>query len=201
MMDAMASRPARTQPRQERSQRRRDAIVRAAAELATENGFAAVSHRGVAERAGVPLGSTTYYFSCLDDLLGEAAAASLESWVAHGAEVIANAGPGPYDPGPAAELVVRALLPGTDYATVLCYYEQILGSARHPAVAEVLRSGRSRLEGMIAEALDTTGFAGRFSAGLALGVVDGAVLSALSEGRRDVAGFATDLLAELFSGA
>lgn len=190
---------ARSQPRQERSQQRRAAIVRAAAELATEKGFAAVSHRGVAERAGVPLGSTTYYFSCLDDLLGEAAGASLESWIAHGGEVIATAGPGPYDPAAAADLIVRALLPGTDHATVLSYYEQLLGSARQPAVADVLRTGRSGFEGMITEALDTTGFAGRVSAGLVLGVVDGAALSALAEGRSDVVGFASGLLAELLT--
>jgi DNA-binding transcriptional regulator YbjK len=39
--------------------------------LGTE-GRAAVTHRRVAARAGVPLASTTYYFSSLDDLITEA---------------------------------------------------------------------------------------------------------------------------------
>jgi DNA-binding transcriptional regulator YbjK len=48
--------------------RRRQEIVVAAAELVTEVGTAGLSHRKVAARAGVPLGSTTQYFATLDDL-------------------------------------------------------------------------------------------------------------------------------------
>ncbi|MGJ0203537.1 TetR family transcriptional regulator [Leucobacter sp. gxy201] len=47
---------------------RKRAIVRAAAELITENGPAGISHRSIAERAGVSLGSTTQYFASLDEL-------------------------------------------------------------------------------------------------------------------------------------
>jgi DNA-binding transcriptional regulator YbjK len=49
-------------------ERRKQEIVAAAAELVTEVGTAALSHRKVAARAGVPLGSTTQYFATLDDL-------------------------------------------------------------------------------------------------------------------------------------
>ena len=48
---------------------RRDRIADAALAIVLEQGVAAVSHRAVAERAGVPLGSTTYHFESLDDLL------------------------------------------------------------------------------------------------------------------------------------
>ena len=44
----------------------------AAAELLAEGGFEAVRHRAVARRAGLPLASTTYYFSSLDDLIARA---------------------------------------------------------------------------------------------------------------------------------
>ncbi|MFI0484960.1 TetR/AcrR family transcriptional regulator [Actinomadura sp. 9N215] len=47
---------------------RRRAIVEAAAELITEVGSGGLTHRLVAGRAGVPLGSTTQYFATLDDL-------------------------------------------------------------------------------------------------------------------------------------
>ncbi|GAB98279.1 DNA-binding transcriptional regulator YbjK [Kineosphaera limosa] len=50
-------------------QGRRRAIVEAATELILEVGLSNVNHRRVAERAGVPLGSTTAYFRSLDDLL------------------------------------------------------------------------------------------------------------------------------------
>lgn len=51
---------------------RRRAIVAAAADLIVEIGITHLTHRRVAARAGVPLGSTTHYFASLDDLRGEA---------------------------------------------------------------------------------------------------------------------------------
>ncbi len=66
---------------------RRDRIAAAALEVALAQGVHAVSHRAVAAAAGVPLGSTTYHFRTLDDLLaaamGRAAAAfaaELDAW-------------------------------------------------------------------------------------------------------------------------
>lgn len=47
---------------------RRRAIVTAAAELVRERGAAGLTHRAVAARAGVSLGSTTQYFASLDEL-------------------------------------------------------------------------------------------------------------------------------------
>lgn len=47
---------------------RRRAIIEAAAELVVEGGAASLTHRAVAARAGVSLGSTTQYFGSLDEL-------------------------------------------------------------------------------------------------------------------------------------
>ncbi|WUI00716.1 TetR family transcriptional regulator [Spirillospora sp. NBC_00431] len=58
---------ARTRSRRDPEGRRR-AIVEAAAGLITEVGSDGLTHRLVAGRAGVPLGSTTQYFATLDDL-------------------------------------------------------------------------------------------------------------------------------------
>ncbi|EUA51731.1 bacterial regulatory s, tetR family protein [Mycobacterium xenopi 3993] len=55
-----------------KGERRRYALVTAAAELLCEGGFEAVRHRAVAHRAGLPLASTTYYFSSLDELIASA---------------------------------------------------------------------------------------------------------------------------------
>lgn len=51
---------------------RRKTIIRAATELVPEVGSDNVTHRMVAERADVPLGSTTYYFDSIDELVHEA---------------------------------------------------------------------------------------------------------------------------------
>lgn len=62
------------QPRTHRAsaQRRREALLDAAAELAAEVGAGAVTHRAVAARAGVPLSTTSYFFSSIDELMSEA---------------------------------------------------------------------------------------------------------------------------------
>lgn len=63
------------QPRRKRDpEARRAAIVTAAAELITEIGVDAITHRMVAARADVPLGATTQYFATLDDLRNAALA-------------------------------------------------------------------------------------------------------------------------------
>ena len=62
----MARMTAATTPKGER---RRYALVCAAADLLCEGGFQAVSHRAVADRADLPLASTTYYFSSLEELI------------------------------------------------------------------------------------------------------------------------------------
>ena len=51
---------------------RRDRIIDACLDVITEAGVAGTSHRRVAEAAGVPLGSMTYYFDGMDQLLTEA---------------------------------------------------------------------------------------------------------------------------------
>ncbi|WP_062290953.1 TetR/AcrR family transcriptional regulator [Demequina phytophila] len=51
---------------------RRDRIIDACLGVIAEVGVAGTTHRKVAEAAGVPLGSMTYYFAGMDDLLREA---------------------------------------------------------------------------------------------------------------------------------
>ncbi|MEV6621458.1 TetR family transcriptional regulator [Amycolatopsis sp. NPDC051106] len=48
---------------------RRARIAKAAIEVVAQRGIDGVTHRSVAAAAGVPLGSTTYHFATLDDLL------------------------------------------------------------------------------------------------------------------------------------
>ena len=54
---------------------RREEILRAALRLIGSRGMHHVTHRDVAAEAGVPLGSTTYYFATKEELLQRGAAA------------------------------------------------------------------------------------------------------------------------------
>lgn len=60
------------EPVQDRSRSKHDKLLRAAIELLAEGGTRAVTHRAVAERAGVAPASTTYYFRSIEDLTNQA---------------------------------------------------------------------------------------------------------------------------------
>lgn len=68
-------------PHRASAQRRRAALLEAAAELAAEVGAGAVTHRAVAARAGVPLSTTSYFFASIDDLVAEALRTNVNDFV------------------------------------------------------------------------------------------------------------------------
>jgi DNA-binding transcriptional regulator YbjK len=61
---------------------RRKKIADAAIAVVAERGVEGVTHRAVAAAAGVPLGSTTYHFATLDDLLAVALRTAAEHNIA-----------------------------------------------------------------------------------------------------------------------
>ncbi|RVX40740.1 TetR family transcriptional regulator [Nonomuraea polychroma] len=67
---------------QARGRRRRATLLDAAVDLLTEGGFAAITHRAVAQRARLPLAATTYYFTSRDQLLAEAFAQLVDTELA-----------------------------------------------------------------------------------------------------------------------
>lgn len=147
----------------------------------------------------MPLGSTTYYFSSLDELLGAVADLLYDECLTRGAAVLEAADPGPYSTPEAAGVITSAILPSDDAGHILTYYEQLLGAARHPAVAQAWRSARPRLEQVVRDAMALAQCSDVASPGVLLAVVDGAVISALSEGRHDILRFASGLVAELLT--
>ena len=75
MKRALPSRPPRRRPARAAASEplpRREAILDAALAVIAARGTESVTHRSVAAEAGVPLGSTTYYFSSRDELVREA---------------------------------------------------------------------------------------------------------------------------------
>lgn len=178
-----------------KGERRRYALISAAAELLREGGFEAVRHRAVARRAGLPLASTTYYFSSLDDLVLKAVeyicaveTAQLRARVdalprrRRGVEAT-------------ADVLVEMLVGDPDGEAsseeLISRYERYIACARHPELREIQhRLARQRVDA-VAEAVARSRRTLRIDLVRALiHAVDGAVVSALvsdGDGPREVA--------------
>ena len=61
---------------------RRNALLRATIEVVAEGGYAAITHRAVTEKAGLPITTIGYFFSSIDELAEEA----LRTFTQHDAE-------------------------------------------------------------------------------------------------------------------
>ncbi|GAB2934424.1 TetR family transcriptional regulator [Rhodococcus aerolatus] len=172
-----------------KGERRRQALAEAAAELLAEGGFDAVRHRAVAERADLPLASTTYYFDSLDDLV----LAALE----HGAATELAAARDRLESTPtrrrgteaAVELVLDLLVGPTGEGsreTVVARYERFVASARRPAVGALQRRMRSQLDEVLTEILVRCGReVTPDRLGQLVAIVDGAVVGSLIESGPD----------------
>lgn len=169
--------------------RRRDELARAAAALMLREGPGALTHRRVAHEAGASLSATTYYFDSLDDLAAAAGGALAEAWADHARSVLATAAAG--DPAAAARVLVDAVLPPGDDDEVRSHYENLLGAGRNAALAGAFAAGRAVVDDVLGELVERTG--APTSAAVTIALVDGAVVTALTE-RRPVRATATALL-------
>lgn len=112
---------------------RRLALLEAAVRVIGRGGIAAVDHRAVAAEAGVPLGSTTYYFASKDDMVAQALEHVADR---EAARIAAELDDGLLDT--AAETLPERLadtLIGVwagDLVVLLAQYELYLESARRP---------------------------------------------------------------------
>jgi DNA-binding transcriptional regulator YbjK len=162
--------------------------VSAAAELLSEGGFEAVRHRAVARRAGLPLASTTYYFSSLDDLIARAVehVGMLEvAQLRARANALSRRRRGPET---TAEVLVDLLVgdvsgPGLA-EQLISRYERHIASIRLPALREGMRRSLRQRAEAVAEAIDRSGRSVRIELVCTLiYAVEGSVVSALVEGR------------------
>ncbi len=186
-----------------KGERRRAALVAAAAELLVEGGFGAVRHRAVAERAGLPLASTTYYFDSLDDLVYAATEHVGRRDLARGRERLARLDTEQRNLDTVVELVLDQLL-GTDpqHEAVVLRYERLVGTGRRPHLRPLMRTLAVQLRELLTESLTRSGFdvdADRLQRIIAL--VDGAVVNALIEVDPDPRGAAARVLREVLGGS
>ncbi|MBB5913197.1 DNA-binding transcriptional regulator YbjK [Nocardia transvalensis] len=170
-----------------KGERRRQALVAAAAELLLEGGFDAVRHRSVATRADLPLASTTYYFESLEDLIARAVEfsgnAELEAMRRRVGEVTHRR-----RGADATVDLILDLLVGVDghdefeRGQLIARYERSVASARHPELRDVQLRLRNQLEELLADVLRRSDRVVRLEQLRRLvAVVDGAVVAALAE--------------------
>jgi DNA-binding transcriptional regulator YbjK len=114
---------------------RRQRIIDAALRVAARDGIAGLSHRTVAAEADVPLGSTTYHFATLDDLLVAALCQANEGF----ARVLDTSGVLADGDGDLAAGLARVLGEwlGRDRPGVELEYELYLAALRRPALRPV----------------------------------------------------------------
>lgn len=162
----------------------------AAAQLLVEGGFDAVRHRAVAERAGLPLASTTYYFSSLEDLISAAVEHNAREELTAGRARLADLSEQPRSTEAVIELLLDLLL-GVDsrhggVEPVLLRYERLVGSPRRPYLAPLMREMAVELQKLLAEIFSRSGMdldSEQLTDLVAL--VDGAVVNALIESDPD----------------
>ncbi len=185
-----------------KGERRRALLAGAASDLLDSGGFDAVKHRAVAERAGLPLASTTYYFDSLDDLVVAAVEHGAARELAAVRSRIAEVTRARRSADAAAELVLDLLLgPGEGEAArerLVARYERFVASARRPAMGPLQRRLRVSLDELLTEVLSRCG---RSCTPVRLrqlvAVVDGAVVSALIEGAAEPRTVARAMLLEV----
>ena len=178
-------------PATDKGRARRSVIVQAAADLLTDGGPPAVTHRAVATRAGVPLGSTTYYFADRDELLAAAIEQARSVDVAR-ARAAADQPDQADQPEPhggrrlARRLVDVVVGHGrlADPDRVSAHYQRFLGAALTAAGHTSVRAWNRELRDAVA---DTLRRHGRVSvpADVVLALVDGCVLAWLVEEAHD----------------
>ena len=185
-----------------KGERRRHALIGAAAELLCAGGFDAVRHRSVARRAGLPLASTTYYFSSLEDLVVQAVeytgaqeAAQLRARLAgisrrrRGVEATADV---------LVDLLLGDCPPAEISEELISRYERYIACARHPWLRDVQRRIGEERTAAVIEAIERCGRTVRRDRIKALTcAIDGAVVAALVEDGGNLRATATAALIDV----
>jgi TetR/AcrR family transcriptional regulator, regulator of biofilm formation and stress response len=153
---------------------RREQILEATLRVIGREGRESVTHRAVAEEAGVPLGSTTYYFDSRDDLLQQA----LEYVSAHEVERYGRLSEELRSVKSGRELADRLLSElvsaAEDRVAYIAEYELWLEAGRRPELREAAQSWCDAEQRSVAGAMEALGSSDpRADASLVVAALDG----------------------------
>ncbi|NGM13416.1 TetR family transcriptional regulator [Verrucosispora sp. WMMA2044] len=153
---------------------RRTVIADAAITTLARAGGRGLTHRAVDRQAGLPMGSTSYYFRTRADLLRAAVDRLAE---------LDEAAIAPATAGTLAADLARVLdrLLGADRERLLARYELALESVRRPELRGFLAAGTHRVRGAVEQRLRERGVTSpREVADAALALIDGLLLAELT---------------------
>lgn len=172
---------------------RRQRIIDAALRVVAQKGIAGLSHRSVAAEADVPLGSTTYHFRTLDDLLVAALRQCNEGF----ARLVRDRGA---LRGPATDLAAElAALLGEWAAgrreSVELEYELYLAALRRPALRPVAAEWCEGVAGAVRQRTDPVTACGLVA------LMDGICLQVLLTGAEYDEAYTREMLGRVLAGS
>lgn len=173
-------------PERPRGAARREALLEAVLQIVAETGVDAVTHRRVAEVAGLPLASTTYWFESKEHLVCAALELAAERDIARLAA---------YAPAPdasaevALQQTVSAIVDpiatgdAAGRASLIAVFALLLEAARRPALRETNRRWTKAYIETLSALLAAAGSPrAAEDAGLLLAAADGLLIEALASG-------------------
>ncbi len=164
---------------------RREALLEAVLRIVAEVGPDAVTHRRVAEVAGLPLASTTYWFDSKEHLLTAALELAAERDTARLLEYGAAMEHSDGDPLDAAVGAIGECDDGSqpNRGSLIATFALLLEAARRPALQEIAQRWTEAYLLTLSRLLERAGSASpRADAELLIGATDGLLLEQLASG-------------------
>ncbi len=172
-------------PARPRGAARRLALLQATLTIVAEVGADAVTHRRVAQAAGLPLASTTYWFDSKEQLLTAAIELAAERDIARIEALISGRAGGENPIALAVDGVLEPLddeRPGSR-TSLLAAYSLLLEAARRPALRAIAVRWSEAYTGALATLLEAAGSRQpRADAQLLMAAYDGLLLEQLAAG-------------------
>lgn len=172
----------------QRDPQRRSTILAAARQVIAEHGTASVTHRLVAAKANVPLGSTTYYFKDLDELVTAALTDAFQRYtdtIKGWQEKLATSD------NRSATLTRLAVECLDDRATAITEFELCVTASREPNLRPLAKAWDAQLQQMLSQ------HASPATCRAAIDLVNGAMLAALRDDTALDERYLTDALTSL----
>jgi TetR/AcrR family transcriptional regulator, regulator of biofilm formation and stress response len=165
---------------------RRDALLDAVIQIVAQFGVDGVTHRRVADVAGLPLASTTYWFASKEEMLTAALEAAAErdlAWL----QAVADELEGTDDvPGAIVALLYDPIEEQlrNSRSSLLGAYALLLEAARRPALREIASRWTNGYITTTAHLLELGGSQDPIDdARVVVGAIDGLIMQQLAEGR------------------